>query len=421
MKTNMLRRVFAPVLAASAIFSVTFPTTSVAAEKPRIGVIYPKTGIYAGLGPSHLNGLQMAVDDHGKLLGETPELIIRDNGTKVDKGVSSAMELITGEKVHVLIGAINTPINNAIAKIADEHKIPFLYPSGGSVFMSGLAKDLTYPKGVVKANLHQYMVYTATDSVQRGFAAVDVAELFGKRWYFVAADYEAGREAVGFAQKALADKYGDAFKTVGESWVKQGEVNYTSAITNALAAKPDVVFVMVPGQFVQFQKQAAALGLTKAAQIHWSYDERTSAVAAGDAAFGVTATIDYTVDNPNWKRSGEFAKRYRARFGDWPGWPASTTYQATRMFLMAIEKAGSLESAKIMKALQGLEDPNPITGRPFVIRACDQKSIQPLYTVAWTKSEEFSPGYWKILKAHGSPETAILPCDTKANYDKMAY
>lgn len=421
MKTNLLRRVFAPVLAASAIFSVTFPTTSVAAEKPRIGVIYPKTGIYAGLGPSHLNGLQMAVDDHGKLLGETPELIIRDNGTKVDKGVSSAMELITGEKVHVLIGAINTPINNAIAKIADEHKIPFLYPSGGSVFMSGIAKDLTYPKGVVKANLHQYMVYTATDSVQRGFAAVDAAELFGKRWYFVAADYEAGREAVGFAQKALSDKYGEAFKTVGESWVKQGEVNYTSEITNALAAKPDVVFVMVPGRFVQFQKQAAALGLTKASQIHWSYDERTSAVAAGDAAFGVTATIDYTVDNPNWKLSGEFAKRYRARFGDWPGWPASTTYQATRMFLMAIEKAGSLESAKIMKALHGLEDPNPITGRPFVIRACDQKSIQPLYTVVWTKSEEFSPGYWKILKAHGSPETAILPCDTKANYDKMPY
>ncbi len=421
MKADPVRGVLALALAASTLFSIAYPNAGLAGEKPRIGVIYPKTGIYAGLGPSHLNGLQMAVDDHGKLLGETPELVIRDNGTKVDKGVSSAMELITSEKVHVLIGAINTPINNAIAKVADEHKIPFLYPSGGSVFMSGIAKDLPYPKGVVKANVHPYMIYTATDSVQRGFAAVDVAESFGKRWYFVAADYEAGREAVGFAQKALTDKYGDAFKTVGESWAKQGEVNYTSAITNALAAKPDVVFVMIPGQFVQFQKQAAALGLTKAAQIHWSYDERTSAVAAGDAAFGVTATIDYTVDNPEWKLSSEFAKRYHKRFGDWPGWPASTTYQATRMLLMAIEKAGSLNSAKIMRAVQGLEDPNPITGRPFIIRACDQKSIQPLYTVVWTKSAEYAPGYWKILKKHGQPETAILPCDIKANYDKMKY
>lgn len=421
MKTNLLRRLFAPVLMLLPILVTAFPGVSAAAETPRIGILYPKTGIYSGLGPIHLNGLLMAIEDHGKLLGAKPELFIRDNGTKVDMAVTGAKELITSEKVHVLIGAINTPVNNAIAGVADEYKIPFLYPSGGSVFLSGIAKDYPYPKGVVKANVHPYTVYTATDSMQRGFAAVDVAEIYGRRWYFVASDYEAGREAVGFAQKALAERFGDAFKIVGEAWAKQGEVNYTSAITNALAAKPDVVFVMVPGQFVQFQKQAAALGLTKSAQIHWSYDERSSAVAAGDIAYGVTATIDYTVDNPEWKLSSEFAKRYRQKYGDWPGWPASTTYQGTRMLLMAIEKAGSLDSTKIMRALQGLEDPNPITGRPFMIRACDQKSIQPLYTVIWTKSEEYAPGYWKILKKQAQPEKGMLPCEIKANYDKMAY
>jgi branched-chain amino acid transport system substrate-binding protein len=421
MKTNLLRSMFAPVLAVSILFSITFSEMGFGGEKPRIGVIYPKTGIYASLAPSHLNGLQMAVDDHGKLLGETPELIIRDNGTKVDKGVTAAMELITSEKVHVLIGAINTPVNNAIAKIADEYKIPFLYPSGGSTFMSGIAKDLPYPNGVVKANVHPYMFYTIVDAFQRGVATVDVAESFGKRWYFIAADYEYGRESVGFTQKALKEKYGDAFKTVGESWPNQGEVNYNSAITNALAAKPDVVYVVLPGRFVQFQKQAAALGLTKAAQIHWAYDEGPSAVAAGDAAFGVTATITYAFDIPDWKLSSEFAKRYQKRFGEWPGAFAASAYQGTRALLMAIEKAGSLDSAKIMRAVQGLEDPNPIGGRPFVIRACDQKSYQPMYTAVWTKSDEYVPGYWKILKKYAQPEAAVLPCEIKANYDKMKY
>ena len=287
--------------------------------------------------------------------------------------------------------------------------------------MSGIAKDYQYPKGVVKANPHPYTIYTWLDSVQRGFAALDVAEMYGKRWYFVATDYEHGREAVGFAQKALIEKYGDGFKNVGEFWAKQGEVNYTSAITNALAAKADVVFVIIPGQFVQFQKQAAAMGLTKAAHVHWSYGENPSAAEAGDAAYGVTATVDYTVDNPDWKLSNDFAKRYFQRFGEWPGWPASSTYEGTRLFLMAIEKAGSLDSAKIMKAIQGLEDPNPITGRPFMVRACDMKSIQPLYTVVWTKSEAYGGGYWKILKKYAQPQNAMLPCDIKANYDKMKY
>jgi branched-chain amino acid transport system substrate-binding protein len=390
-------------------------------ETPRIGVVYPQTGIYSSLGPTHLNGLMMAVDDHGKLLGKKPELIIRDNGTKVDKAITAATELITKEKVHVLIGDIHTPINNALASLADEHKIPFLFPSGGSVFLSGIAKDTPYPKGVVKANVHPYMVYTWLDSVQRGFAAVDVAEKYGKRWFFVATDYEHGREAVGFAQKALAEKFGDQFQVAGEFWAKQGEVNYTSAITNAMAAKPDVVFLIIPGQFVQFQKQAAALGLTKTAHIHWSYGERVSATAAGDAAYGVTATVDFADNNPEWKLSSDFAKRYHDRFGEWPGWPATSTYQGTRMMLLAIEKAGSLDPKKIMRALQGLEDPQPITGRPFIIRACDQKSIQPLYTVIWEKSAETPPGYWKVLAKYSQPEKALLPCELKANYDRMEY
>jgi branched-chain amino acid transport system substrate-binding protein len=409
------------VLLPSLILLGAFSGTSFAQKAPRIGVLYPQTGIYASLGPSHLNGVKMAIEDHGKLLGAVPQVIVRDDGTQVEKSVTAARELILNEKVNVLIGEIHTPLNNAVAGIADEFKIPFLYPSGGSVFMSGIAKEVKYPKGVVKANVHPYMFYTWLNSVQRGYAALDVADLYGKRWYFISTDYEHGHEGVGFSQEALAKKFGDGFKVVGESWTKPGEVNFTSAITNALAAKPDVVFVLVPGAFVQFQKQAEAMGLTKAAHIHWSYGERPSAVAAGDAAYGVTATVDYTEDNPDWKLSKTFAQRYHKKFGEWPGWPASSSYQGTRIFLMAIEKAKSLDGAKIMRAVQGIEDPNPITGRPYLVRACDQKSVQPLYTVQWTKSKEFAPGYWKILKKYAKPEDALLPCSVNANYDKMKY
>ena len=74
-----------------------------------------------------------------------------------------------------------------------------------------------------------------------------------------------------------------------------------------------------------------------------------------------------------------------------------------------------------MRALQGIENPKPITGKPYLIRGCDLKSIQPLYTVQWTKSDTYKPGYWKILKAYGKPKEALLPCDVKANYDKMKY
>ena len=242
-----------------------------------------------------------------------------------------------------------------------------------------------------------------------------------KEQSFIASDYEHGREGVGFAQKALQDKFGKEFIDLGVSFAKQGEVDYTTAITKALAAQPDVVCVLLPGRFVQFQKQAASLGLKDKAHIHWSYGERVSATAAGEAAYGVTATVDYVIENPEWPLSNEFAKRFHQKYNYWPGWPSSSTYAGVQIFLMAIEKAQSLEPAKIMKAVQGIENPNPITGRPYYVRACDQKTIQPLYTVEWIKSDTYPPGRWKILNKYAHPESALLPCDVKAGYDKMKY
>lgn len=419
------RRLFSPLLVTFSVLAlltvglVAGPAR--AGDVPKIGIIYPKTGIYSSLGPKHFDGLMMAIADQGLLLGKKPKLFIRDSGTKASLALSAAQELINKEKVDVIIGGINTPINNSIATLADQHKIPFLYPSGGSIFLSGTGQDIPHPQGAVKANPHPYMVYTWLNSVQRGFACLDVAELYGKRWYFVATDYAHGREAVGFAQKALKDRFGKEFVSLGVSWAKQGEVDYTTAITKAMSLKPDVVFVVVPGRFVQFQKQAVSMGLADKAHIHWSYGERISATAAGAAAYGVTATVDYTVNNPNWPLSNQFAKRFYKKYGYWPGWPATSTYAGVQIFLMGIQKAGSLEGPKIMRALQGLSNPKSITGPPYFIRACDQKSVQPLYTVQWTKSEVYKPGYWKILRAYSKPADALLPCNVKAGYDKMKY
>ncbi|RJX28348.1 MAG: ABC transporter substrate-binding protein [Desulfarculus sp.] len=407
------------VLTAFALALVCGPAQ--AEDVPKIGIIYPKTGIYSSLGPMHFDGLMMAIEDHGLLLGKKPKLFIRDSGTKAALAMSAAQELINKERVNIIIGAINTPINNSLATLADQHKIPFIYPSGGSILMSGIGKDTPHPQGVIKANPHPYMFYTWLNSVQRGYACLDVAELKGKRWYFVATDYDHGREAVGYAQKTLRDKYGKAFVDLGVSWAKQGEVDYTSAITKAMSLKPDVVFVCVPGRFVQFQKQAASMGLKDKAHIHWSYGERISASAAGEAAYGVTATVDYSVENPKWPLSNQFAQRFYKKYKYWPGWPASSTYAGVQIFLMGVEKAKSLSGPKIMRALQGLSNPKSITGPPYFIRACDQKSVQPLYTVQWTKSDTYKPGYWKILKAYAKPADALLPCGVKAGYDKMKY
>ena len=117
------------------ILTLSVPKGLLAAnEVPKIGIIYPKTGIYSSLGPEHLDGLLLAIEDHGPLLGQKPQLFVRDNGTNVSMAVTAAKELITKEHVNVVIGEINTPVNNSMAMVCDEYKVPFLFPSGGIRF-----------------------------------------------------------------------------------------------------------------------------------------------------------------------------------------------------------------------------------------------------------------------------------------------
>jgi len=422
MRNKKFFRLFAFGILGMFVFTLTvFCVTSHAKEVPKIGFLYPQTGIYSTLGPFVKDGGLMAIEDHGPLLGKTPRVFVKDNGTDIGKAVSAAKDLITRAGVQIIIGAIHTPTNNAVAEVCDEYKIPFLYPSGGSTFMSGIAKVYPYPGGSVKPNVHPYMFYTWLGSPQRALACVEVAKEYGLKWFWIGHDYEHGREAKGMAEQVLIDTFGDKYKNVGESWPKQPEVDYTTDISKAISARADVVWVCTPGKFVMITKQAYAMGLMKAAHMHWSYTEHPAALAAPTESLGVTSTGDYSVEIPGSPESTEFAEKVNKRYGYWPGWPMHSTYQGTRVFLLAVEKARSLDSKKIMRAIQGIEDPEPITGKPFYVRDCDHKSVQPLYLLQWAESGKHKPGYWKFVSKSPHPEKGLLPCEWKANYHKMEY
>ena len=70
-----------PTLVLMIVASTLFSGTTQAGEVPRIGIIYPKTGIYSSLGPLHLDGVMLAIEHHGLVLGQKPKLFIRDHGT----------------------------------------------------------------------------------------------------------------------------------------------------------------------------------------------------------------------------------------------------------------------------------------------------------------------------------------------------
>ncbi len=119
-KSLLLAALLGMVCAASA-------QADTASDPIKIGGIFSYTGI-----PSYMiraqNAAQMAVDEQnaqGGIRGRKIDLIIRDDKYRPDEASRLTEELITRDKVTVLMGQSSTSLALAIANVARQEKVPY--------------------------------------------------------------------------------------------------------------------------------------------------------------------------------------------------------------------------------------------------------------------------------------------------------
>jgi len=107
--------------------------------------------------------------------------------------------------------------------------------------------------------------------------------------------------------------------------------------------------------FVLMHHQYTQLGLS---HLLVSYGARGSEEIAREE---LSSAVDYLVSIAWWSKDlpypqvRKFINNYQTAYGSSPEWYAGTPYEAVRALLRAIEKAGSLDRAKIRDALAGLD------------------------------------------------------------------
>ncbi|MCW5257898.1 hypothetical protein D5038_16445 [Verminephrobacter aporrectodeae subsp. tuberculatae] len=93
----------------------------------RVGLMLPYTGTYAQLGVAIENGVRMAIDQQGGLLGgRAIEWFKVDDESEPGKGVENASKLVQRDKVDVLIGTVHS-VQGANAVKGDLSAKPALY------------------------------------------------------------------------------------------------------------------------------------------------------------------------------------------------------------------------------------------------------------------------------------------------------
>jgi branched-chain amino acid transport system substrate-binding protein len=319
----------------------------------RIGVLTPFTG------PGHtymshtIRGLPLLakeLNQRGGLLGRHPiQLVFRDDETEPEAGARAAATLIVEDRAHALLGTYSSAVALAVQEVIHQHQtLHFAATSNSS--------------RITQENYTPYTYQMCPDSnMQSGAVVRAVAQLAAKNGWqsFVSLgqDYEWGRETHRGFISALA-KAAPGLKEVQQLWVRLGETNFTKEISSIRRAKPSFLFGAIAGKdhelFLQQAHQQALFntvpypgGLISVTELK-HHRKTLPRGLIGLARCPFFAHL-------NEPLMQQYIRRDRRALGpdaypdDW----ACMHYDALHALDQAARKAGSVETAALVKALKG--------------------------------------------------------------------
>jgi len=329
-----------------------------------IGFTASQTGKYNVSSTRQTTGLQMWMDDVNnagglKLADGTVvkfKAVSYDDESNKDRVQELYTKLATDDKADFLISPYSSGLTAAAAVIAEQYGIPMI--------TTGAASDATYKQGYTVV----YQAYTPASRYLTG--AIDLLMDLDPNAKKLAFVYENSKFATGVneAAKAYAEKNG--FDVVLFEGYDPDTKDFNAIINKIEAAAPDAI--LGGGHFQDgstFARQLYEKGTkVKFISLLVAPPEPTFA-ELGDAAVGVTGpsqwepAAKYTPESA--KAAGlewygptgeEFTKAYQAAHdGEDPSYHVAGGYAAGLILQKAIETAGTVDKAAVLKALDATD------------------------------------------------------------------
>src|SRR5579864_3506665 len=310
----------------------------------KVGQMTFFSGPAAVLGEPMYKGTVLAADEinaKGGLLGKRKiDIIKADENAGTDANVKELRRLKVSEKVDFFCGITSSGNTPALGPVAEELKVL-------TIFIDGCT-DFLFDKAV--PNPHYIFRVTNIQSADGATTALAVAQTWPdvKKIAHIHPDYSYGRNAFDHFN-VIMKKLLPKSEVVSEGWPKLGTTDFSSHITKAIAAKPDLLVSSVwGGDYVAMYKQALQYGLFDKMKFATTLALGVAPHAIGkDHPEGVIAGChaNYYSTVPNgdlWPPNKSFVQKYYARWKEYPNFQAEGAWTATFMLKLAIEKANRL-------------------------------------------------------------------------------
>lgn len=319
-------------------------------DKVRIGAFMSLTGDTGQYGISASNGMLMAVEEanaKGGVGGRRVELIVQDTRSDAGETVGVVHRLIEEARVHALLGEVVSSRSLAAAPIAQQARVPMLTPSSTSIEVTRIG-DYIFRS----CYTDQFQGAAIARFAAQGLQARRGAMLLDREQQY-------SMQLAQFIHEAFVAHGGEV---VAEEVYQAGAADFTPQLLEISRAQPDVIFV--PGYYLEaglLARQAGELELNVPLVGGDGWDSPRLFEIGGRALEGDFFSSHYSADDTDPLVS-KFVEDYRRLFNMTPDAFAATAYDAARILLDAISRAGSLERAAIRDALAATKDFPGVTG-----------------------------------------------------------
>ncbi|WP_433696304.1 substrate-binding protein [Paraburkholderia phenoliruptrix] len=326
------------VAAVAALAGAGACASAFAAEPIRIGVAVGLSGANSVVAPAVVQASQLAVDEinaSGGILGRQVQLEITDDASGAVGAQKAYDTLVFQKNVDAIISMETSAARNAALPIVARGKKPFIYTS----FYEGRSCN---PWMYVNGWVPEQQVAPVVDYFVKAKGA--------KTFYLVGNDYAFGRGMLQFTRKYIEAHGG---KVVGEEYLPTDGTDWTPILSKIRAAHPDALISATAGGApnVALAKQLKGSGLTLPYG-NLAIDEGT-AKSMGDVATGIYMSGSY-LTSIDTSANKKFLAAMDKRFGKdvkTPNELSEPQYEAFFLYKAAVEKAGSTDPGKVIKAL----------------------------------------------------------------------
>ncbi len=338
-----------------------------AKEALKIGVLLPFSKVYAVLGESITQGMELYFEQvKNEAGGRKIELIKEDEENDAQASLRKTRKFIESDKVDLMTGVVNSGVALALRDVIHGAKLPFIISNAG-------ANDLT------RAKKSPYIFRSSFSNWQPNWAAGEyVYKNVAKKVYLTAPDYAAGKEQMA----AFKESFTKAGGTVlGEVYPPLGNNDYAPFLAKIKEAKPEAVYCFYSGSdAVKFVKQFDEYGLRKTMKLcgaGFSFEEDVLP-AQGKSALGAISGMHWAfgLDTPLNKK---FLDDYKKKFNKGANVFSLQGYDTARVIVEAVNavKGDTADKDKLVKAISAVKFDSP--RGPFAFDPDTNNVVQDIY------------------------------------------